>query len=182
MKNKLQNYGFLLGIAGFVVVLDQWSKVFVRQHLALGERWSPWEWLAPYARIVYWKNTGAAFGIGQDLGLVFMILAIAVVVLILFYYPQIPREDWFLKTAMGMQLGGAIGNLLSRIMDGFVTDFISVGNFAVFNVADSFISIGAVILVLGVWFSEKRTKELEKQQEFENTEDAIRAGGENAGE
>jgi len=165
MRKKVYDFIFLFGIAGVIIVLDQWTKALVRAKLSLGEHWVPWDWLEPYARIVYWKNTGAAFGIGKDLGLVFVLLAIFVVILIVYYFPHIPRDDWSLRIAMGLQLGGAVGNLISRILDGFVTDFISVGSFPVFNVADSSISIGAAILVIGMWIQENK----EKKQKAEET-------------
>jgi signal peptidase II len=57
---------------------------------------------------------------------------------------------------MGLQLGGALGNLIDRLTQGYVTDFISVGTFPVFNVADASISIGVAILILGMWIKERR--------------------------
>ncbi|HEY9525542.1 MAG TPA: signal peptidase II, partial [Anaerolineales bacterium] len=60
--------------------------------------------------------------------------------------------------AMSMQLGGAIGNLVDRLTIGHVTDFISVGTFPVFNIADSSISVGCVVLLLGVWWQERNSK------------------------
>lgn len=59
---------------------------------------------------------------------------------------------------MGLQLGGAVGNLIDRITIGHVVDFISVGNFAVFNVADSSITLGVIVLILGVWLQERQQK------------------------
>jgi signal peptidase II len=56
---------------------------------------------------------------------------------------------------MGMQLGGALGNLIDRVTRGEVTDFISVGNFAVFNIADASISVGVAVLLIGMWWKEK---------------------------
>src|SRR4030067_1795107 len=98
--------------------------------------------MEPYARIVHWKNTGAAFGLLQGFGGVFTILGLLVSIAILFYFPQVPTREWTLRLAMGLQLGGAVGNLIDRITQGYVTDFISVGTLPVFNVADSSISLG----------------------------------------
>ena len=158
MKKYLLDYAYLLGLAGAIVALDQWSKYMVRTYLAFGRTWSPWPWLANYARIVHWNNTGAAFGMFQGFGNVFTVLAIIVSIVILYYFPQVPRRDWPLRLAMGLQLGGAIGNLVDRLTVGSVTDFISIGNFAVFNVADASISIGVAILVLGMWLKEREQK------------------------
>jgi signal peptidase II len=156
--NILRDYLALIGVAGVIVVLDQITKSMVRANLLLGEAWSPWPWLEPYVRIVHWKNTGVVFGMLQGFNDVFSILAIVVAIAILYYFPQVPREDRLLRLAMGMQFGGAVGNLIDRVTIGWVTDFISVGNFPVFNVADSCISIGVAILVLGVWMKDRRQK------------------------
>jgi signal peptidase II len=68
-------------------------------------------------------------------------------------------SDWWLKVAMGMQMGGALGNVVDRLTNHWqVTDFISVGNFAVFNVADASISTGVVILLIDVWIKEMKER------------------------
>jgi signal peptidase II len=157
-REILPDYGKLIAIAGLIVILDQWSKTLVRQSLSVGETWMPLDWLEPYVRVVNWHNTGAAFGIFQKGGLIFTILAIVVTIFILYYFPQVPRKDWPLRVAMGMQLGGALGNLTDRLRFGAVTDFISVGKFPVFNVADSSISVGVAVLIVGVWISERKAK------------------------
>lgn len=158
MKSYLRDYVNLMIIAGIVIGLDQWTKSLVRSLLSFSEMWSPWDWLAPYARIVHWKNSGAAFGMLQGFGDIFMILAILVAGAIVFYFPRVPREDWPLRLAMGLQLGGALGNLTDRLTQGYVIDFISVGNFPVFNVADSSISVGAAILILSIWIKDRSEK------------------------
>jgi signal peptidase II len=147
-------YVFLIFIAGLIVFLDQWTKNWVRQNLSLGETWVPWSWLAPYARVLHWQNSGAAFGFFHQGGGLFTILAVVVALLIIYYFPRIGSGDWALRLAMGLQLGGAIGNLLDRLQHGWsVTDFVSVGTFPVFNIADASITLGVLILLLDVWLS-----------------------------
>ena len=90
--------------------------------------------------------------------MVFTVLAVIVIAAILYYYPQVSRADWPLRLAMSMQLGGALGNLIDRLTIGHVTDFVSVGTFPVFNVADASISVGCVVLLLGVWWQERAAK------------------------
>jgi signal peptidase II len=158
LKKILHDYGFLIPIAGFIIALDQWTKWLVRTNLVFQEVWAPWDWLLPYARIVHWQNSGAAFGMLQGFSFVFTILAILVSLAILYFFPQVPRTDWTLRVAMGLQLGGALGNLIDRLTVGKVIDFISVGNFPVFNVADASISTGVAVLILGVWLQEKHQK------------------------
>ena len=161
MRKILRDYGYLLTLAALIITLDQWTKALVRSNLDFEEIWSPWHWLLPYARIVHWKNTGAAFGMLQGFGGVFTVLAIVVALAILYYFPRVPREDWVLRLAMGMQFGGALGNLIDRLTQGYVTDFISIGTFPVFNVADSSISIGVAILIVGMWYRERDTMPVE---------------------
>jgi len=165
LKNYLRDYAYLLGVAGVIIALDQITKYVVRTYLPIGEYWTPWPWLLPYARIIHVSNAGAAFGLFQGFGDIFTILAIIVSLVILYYFPRVPRGDWALRLAMGLQLGGAIGNLIDRVTQGSVTDFISVGNFAVFNVADASISIGVAILIIGMWI-----KENEHESSPENTD------------
>ncbi len=143
-----------------VIALDQWTKWLVRQHIEFGAQWLPASlgWLMPYARIVNWHNSGAAFGMFQSGGIVFSVLAFIVIGAIIYYYPQVEKEDWTLKLAMGLQLGGAAGNLIDRLIKGKVTDFISIGTFPVFNVADASITIGVIVLLLGVWIKERQEK------------------------
>jgi signal peptidase II len=156
LTDHLRNYLFLFLIAGIILIIDQISKAIVRSNLALTETWVPWDWLAPYARIVHWKNTGAAFGMLQGFGDVFTILAIIVAVAILYYFPQVPRDDWLLRLAMALQFGGALGNLYDRVTIGWVTDFVSIWIIPVFNVADLCITTGVVLLLLSVWSKERK--------------------------
>ncbi len=166
MNSKIKDYSILLGVAGVVVALDQWTKWLVRENIEFGGMWLPNSlmWLSPYARIVHWYNSGAAFGMFQNGNLVFTILAFIVIGAILYYFPHVEKEDWTLKLAMGLQLAGASGNLVDRLIMGKVTDFISVGSFPVFNVADSSITVGVIVLLLGVWLKERSEKKKAEEQ------------------
>jgi len=167
VKSAFDKYGFMFSIAGVIVLLDQWTKSLVRTNLPLGGTWLPesLDWLSPYARIVNWHNTGAAFGMFQNGSMVFTVLAFVVIGAIVYYFPHVEKHDWTLRLAISMQLGGALGNLLDRLMHGGrVTDFISVGAFPVFNVADASISVGTVVLLLGVYFQERAAKQAAAMQ------------------
>ena len=153
---RLRDTVILLGFSGLIVALDQGTKYLVRSRLALGETWSPWPWLEPYARVIHWNNTGAAFGMLPSASLVFTIVAILVCLAVLYYFPRVPSAQWPLRAALVLQFAGALGNLIDRLMLGTVTDFISVGTFAVFNVADASISVGVAVLVAGMWLEERR--------------------------
>ena len=156
MRNYIRDYTILFVIAASVILLDQVTKHLVRSNLGFSEMWAPWPWLLPYARIVNWQNTGAAFGIFQQFGEVFKILPLIVSGAIIYYNSQVPSNEWPLRLALGLMLGGALGNVIDRYARGFVTDFISVGNFAVFNVADSSVTIGVTILIIYMWYQERK--------------------------
>lgn len=166
MKNLFKKYWQIVAIAVVIVALDQWTKSLVRANIPLGGTWLPesLQWLHPYARIVHWYNTGAAFGMFKDGSMVFTVLAFIVIGLILYYYPQVEQADWSLRIAMSMQLGGATGNLIDRLTIGHVTDFISIGNFPVFNVADASITIGAAVLFLGILIMEQKERKNKQEQ------------------
>ena len=155
---KFRDYIQLFVIAGGVVALDQYTKMLVRTHIAFAGMWLPnsLDSLLPYMRIVNWHNSGAAFGLFQNGNLILMGLAFIVIGVIIYYYPRVSPEDWWLKLALGLQLGGALGNLTDRLRFGHVTDFISVFSFPVFNVANSAITIGTCILLLGVYLKERK--------------------------
>ena len=155
---KLRSYGILGSLAGAILVADQVTKWLVRTRLALGETWMPWPALSPFARVVHWTNTGAAFGLFQNGGMVFTVLAILVSVAIIYYYRNTERAGWLVRLALAMQLGGALGNLIDRLTQGTVTDFISLGTFPVFNLADASISLGVALLLIDMLF-EKDTPE-----------------------
>jgi len=161
----LRSYLLLIILAGGIVLLDQISKDWVRQNLMPYQSIAPIESLENVFRIVHAQNTGAAFGIFQQGSLIFTALAIVVAVVIVYYYPQIHARDIPLRLALGLQLGGALGNLVDRLTHGHVTDWIAVGDFPVFNVADASITTGATVLILGVWMAERQVKKAKKLEE-----------------
>lgn len=158
MKKLLKTYGLMLVIATVLIALDQFTKYVIRTNLEFGQIWMPWKWLEPYARIIHINNTGAAFGLFKGANSIFMVLAVIVALVIIYYYPTISRRDWVIRTALSMQLAGALGNLIDRVIFGRVTDFISVGTFPVWNVADASITVGVVVLLIGMWIQERREK------------------------
>ena len=136
----------LLLVAGLVVVVDHFSKLFVESQLALNQSWAPFPELAHLFRITHVSNTGAAFGFFPGGGLLFTIVAMMVAAIIVFYNFGLPSGHILLRLALGMQLGGALGNLVDRLRLGHVTDFLDFGPWPVFNLADTSIVAGVVIL------------------------------------
>jgi signal peptidase II len=171
-------YGYLATIAGLILIVDQWTKAIVRKNLSFTDSWTPAPWLEPYFRIVHWKNTGAAFGIFQELSLVFTVLAIVVSVVIIYYFPRISLQEWPLRLAMSFQLGGALGNLIDRLAHGYVIDFIALlpsWNMPVFNVADASITAGVIILIVGVWIKERSEKKQGVQETDKKEPDRVKS-------
>lgn len=154
----MKKYYVLLLIAGLVVALDQWTKWLVRTNIPLNGLWVPesFHWLSAYARVAFIYNSGAAFGMFQNGNLIFTLFAFLVLCGILYYYSQIELGNWSLRLASGLYLGGVLGNLIDRLTMGKVTDFISIGNFYIFNIADASINIGVVILLVSFWLSERK--------------------------
>lgn len=168
MNKYVKDYLILFLGAGLIVSLDQWTKALVRINIPLGGAWMPLDWLSPYARIVHWYNQGAAFGLFQNGSFIFASLAVVVILLITFYFPRVPPNDWTFRLALVLQMAGAAGNLLDRIMfAGKVTDFISIGKFAVFNIADATITIGVIILLIGAWIKDIQEKKAGKLHEID---------------
>jgi signal peptidase II len=156
---KVGNYVLLTFLAGFVLLVDQVTKEIIRTKLAFGEIWMPIDAIRPYMHIVHWTNTGAAFGMFQQGGMVFTILAIVVSAAIIWYYRDSDTASWLVRIALGLQLGGALGNLVDRLFQGTVTDFIWFGFFpAVFNVADGAISLGVALLMLDMLLEYRKNR------------------------
>ena len=139
-------------VALAVVALDQVSKFFIRANMTPGQS-IPEEGLF---RITYVTNIGGAFGILSNQAFLITLTAIVGVAAILLYarYPLFNRM--LVKIALGLLLGGAVGNLTDRIRFGEVVDFIDVGAWPVFNLADSAIVVGVIIIVFYFLFLARR--------------------------
>ena len=133
-----------------VLGIDQLSKYLVRAFMEVGESF-PQEGIA---RIHHTYNTGGGFGFfpNQTLFLIVAsIVAIGVLLLVYRHHP-FPGPGPLLRLSLGLQLGGALGNLLDRLRLGYVTDFVQLGWWPVFNVADASITVGIIVLVtLDLW-------------------------------
>jgi signal peptidase II len=136
-------------IAALVVAADQASKAWVVQQLGpqTMERFIPI--VGDTARIVYSHNTGVAFSMFQGMPQLLTFTSLAIVAgAIYFYATQLPNRRPTVQLILGLILGGAFGNLIDRVRLGYVVDFIQVGWFPVFNLADSAITVGAALLML----------------------------------
>ena len=138
-----------------VALFDQLSKWWVVSNLDLYESIYPIPALSHIFAITHLTNTGAAFGLLQEAGAFFTVASIVITIIILVYLRRIPPERWLTRIALGMVVGGALGNLVDRLRLGYVIDFIDFSFFAKFNVADSAISVGVVLLFVATWLEER---------------------------
>ena len=137
---------FFWGAATTVIALDQLTKGIVRTFLDRGESWPAGDFLI---HIHYVTNTGAAFGILEDQTVFLTLMAFIGLAAIYLYYRYPPFDHFVAPIAIGMMLGGALGNLIDRVRLGRVTDFIDLGWWPAFNIADSSISVGIAVIIGG---------------------------------
>jgi len=150
-------YWFLLSF--IIVVLDHITKYLASAHLSYAVPVP----LLPVLDFTLLHNRGAAFSFLSDAGgwqrWFFAVIAIGVSIWIALWISKLPREKRWLSASLALILGGAIGNLLDRMVLGYVVDFISVhwGNsyFPAFNLADSAITVGAIMMVVDVLFLDR---------------------------
>ena len=126
-----------------VLVVDQVTKALVRGSLAFGEE----ESVFPLVKLQHTRNRGVAFSALEGrTGLVVVVIAVAVVALVAYFATHLDRPLVWLPT--GLLAGGALGNVVDRVHQGFVTDFIKLPAWPVFNVADMAITFGVLALLL----------------------------------
>ena len=159
LPGKWRNVVFSL-TALLVVAADQLSKLWIRSNLDIGESIPE----TGFFRLTRVHNTGSAFGLFQDQSFALSILALVCVAALLLYnfvyYRRFPfSNNWLGTVALGLVLGGVIGNLTDRLLFGAVTDFIDIGIWPSFNVADSAAVVGVILFVytlLPLFRAEKR--------------------------
>ena len=152
-----------LWISVVIVIADQVTKYFALKHLMRSEIA-----IAPFLNFALAFNTGAAFSFLSDAGgwqnLFFVGVAAVVSIIILFMIRRLGANDLQVAIALMLVLGGAVGNVIDRVRYGYVVDFIDVyyqsWHWPTFNIADSAITIGAILLVmdaLGITFRRRTT-------------------------
>jgi signal peptidase II len=132
-----------------VVLLDQLTKYLVASTMEVGQSFSLIE---DFLAITYVRNPGAAFGVLPYRTAFLIVVTLIVVGLIVYFYHVLPASYTLLRLGMALQLGGALGNLIDRVRNVFVVDFIDLKFFPpVFNLADLFIVIGVIIFLFAFW-------------------------------
>ncbi len=145
LQGKRRNVVFLL-TALLIVAADQLSKIWIRSSLAIGQSLPE----TGFFRLTHVRNSGAVFGLFQGQSFALTIAALVAIAVLLLYVLFISRRFSYLdsmlgRSALGLILGGTVGNLVDRLRFGYVTDFIDVGIWPVFNIADSAVTVGVII-------------------------------------
>ena len=149
-KNFLNSYFLILTL--FIISLDQISKYIVIQNLKLGESIPN----SGIFRLTHAQNTGTAFSLFQNQTDILTIVSFVAIVLIIFIYLSIEKPSNYIYLSYGLLFGGAFGNLIDRIRLGYVTDFFDVGFWPIFNIADSAITIGIILMIFNYLIYNKK--------------------------
>lgn len=178
MRRESRNILVLLVIAALVLLADQTSKHLVVTQLREGQSWDISPRLASIFHITHVTNTGAAFGLFPSFGDFFIVVAVIVIAALILYSLHLPDGLWIIRIALGLQLGGAIGNLIDRLRRGSVVDFIDLNfwplrRWPVFNLADTSIVAGVTLLALMMVWEEWHEQ---KGQSIQERQRAIRDG------
>src|SRR5438093_7194532 len=110
--------------AAAVFIADRITKNWVAENIPLNQ---PRQVVGDYVRIVHAENTGAAFGLLPERTTLLSVLSVLAVVAIVYYYRQLASSSWLVTATLGMQPGGGPGNLVDRVRQGYVIDFVDVG-------------------------------------------------------
>ena len=151
-KNFLNSYFLILTL--FIIFFDQISKYIVIQNLKLGES-------VPNSgifRFTHAQNTGTAFSLFQNQTDILTIVSFVAIVLIIFIYLSIEKPSNYIYLSYGLLFGGAFGNLIDRVRLGYVTDFFDVGFWPIFNIADSAITIGIILMLFNYLIYNKNNE------------------------
>jgi signal peptidase II len=132
----------LLQLAALIFLVDQFTKFLARELLSYGESFPRYG----FFRITHTQNTGSAFGLFPDQNTALILVAFLGITILALLYRNLRPTTNLLRLSLGLQMGGAAGNLIDRLLLGHVTDFVDIGPWPVFNVADSSIVTGLVML------------------------------------
>ncbi len=163
MADRRSRWLAFLALAAGVVVADQLTKTWLRSTIRPGE--PPVEVLGEFVRLAHGQNSGGIFGLFGDSALILGLASLVVIGLIVVYQAREGVRSRLLTAALGLLLGGAIGNLIDRLTLGHVTDWVDMGigtwRWYTFNVADAAISIALLVLVLTALLGERLTERFE---------------------
>jgi signal peptidase II len=165
MQQRQRPFPIAVVIALVIVALDQLVKVAVAGWIGHGQtthtRWLLGDWLG----FAYAENRGVAFGLLRGQSILELLLVAAAILVALGCFIYTWRRNPLVGIGGGLIIGGAIGNIIDRARFGYVRDFFAVGPWPSFNIADSAITCGVIIIALGVRYGENRGASTANSQE-----------------
>ena len=145
MKNK---YILIFSITLIVLLFDQITKFLIRINFELNQTFPI---IKNIFHLTYIQNFGAGFGILQNQQGILIFVSLLVIGIIFYYIDRIKEKEMLLQVLVGFVLGGTIGNLIDKLIYGFVIDFLDFRIWPIFNIADSFVTIGVIGLIIYLW-------------------------------
>ena len=145
----MKKRGIVAVIVLLLIALDQLVKSYIVQQIPLGEVRS---WIPNFVSLTYLQNRGAAFSILQDQQWLFAIITLVVMVAAIWYLHKHMEDSLWMVLGLTLIIAGGLGNFIDRVSKGFVVDMIHLDfiNFAIFNVADSYLTVGVIILLIAM--------------------------------
>ena len=143
-------------VSAWVMLLDQVSKSVVGRLVPM---YGAVDCLGGLLRITHVRNSGAAFGVFQGRQPLLVAAAVVAAGIVVVSYPRVSISNWPARFGLGLGLGGALGNLIDRLRFGGVVDFLEVGPWPVFNLADTAIVVGVALILAGMMRSPGRKEE-----------------------
>ncbi|MGT2828615.1 signal peptidase II [Streptococcus hillyeri] len=140
-----------------LIALDQLSKFWIVEHIALEEVQS---FLPPIFSLTYVRNYGAAFSMLQNQQWFFALVTVVVIGAAIYYLIKNIKGNWLLLLGLILVISGGLGNFIDRVRLGYVVDMVHLDfvDFAIFNVADSYLTVGVAVLALALWKDEEAWK------------------------
>lgn len=139
----------VLLLAIMTIIIDQWSKYYISAHMWPGLSIPVVE---DIFHITYILNPGAAFGILEHRTGFFVVVAVAMLAAVIYFYPRLPAGSVWARVGLGLLVGGAMGNLIDRVRLGVVIDFFDFRIWPIFNVADIAIVTGVTLIVASILY------------------------------
>ncbi len=168
---------YWISLALLAVVLDQVTKLLAVKYLMPVDTVPI---IKNVLHLTYLENTGAAFGSLKNSRWVFLAVSTFAIIALVFYMFRFKPKNRVLSAGLAFIIGGGIGNMIDRLAKGYVVDFVDFRliNFAVFNVADSFVCVGAALVIIYIFFftekEDKNAKNEKKESKNEENTDGNR--------
>ena len=145
----MKKRGLVVWIIGSLILFDQLVKSYVVKTIALGEIKS---WIPNLVSLTYLQNRGAAFSMLQDQQWFFAVITLVVMVGAIWYLHKHMEDSLWTVSGLVLIIAGGLGNFIDRISQGFVVDMFHLDfiNFAIFNVADSYLTVGVIVLLFSM--------------------------------